>query len=423
LRCPLRKRIIAATRSHKDLLTLKPQPVERNIIGDVARGQETEIGIGAQSGAPHPAALKPRHRKILATLALCVLAPMVLIGAYLFVIAKDQYVSTLGFAVRSEEMSAAQSLLGGLASISGSSTSDTDILYEFIQNQTLVTAIDKDLDLRKIWSRPSFDPVFAYGGSDKIEDLADYWHRMVKVNYTAGTGMILVEVRAFTPEDALAIAKAIEAKSSEMINKLSAIARADEIRYAAEDMDYALNGLRKTRSALTEFRSRMQIVDPQADVQGQMGILTSLQAQLADALISQQMLPQTGQKNDPRAEAIRQRIEVVEKMIAQEREKFGVGNMGAVQSEDYAAVMGQFEALQVDLAYAQQRYLTAQATLDKAQAQAQRQSRYLATYAEPSLPELHRYPNRTTLLFLSGFLLFMVWALGVLVYYSLRDRR
>ena len=47
----------------------------------------------------------------------------------------------------------------------------------------------------------------------------------------------------------------------------------------------------------------------------------------------------------------------------------------------------------------------------------------LAQQANRHAPELHRYPNRTTLLFLSGFLLFMVWALGVLVYYSLRDRR
>lgn len=50
-------------------------------------------------------------------------------------------------------------------------------------------------------------------------------------------------------------------------------------------------------------------------------------------------------------------------------------------------------------------------------------SRYLATYAEPSLPESPQFPQRSVLALVTAIFLVMLWSIGVLVYYSLRDRR
>src|SRR5690606_13970348 len=117
---------------------------------------------------------------------------------------------------------------------------------------------------------------------------------------------------AFDPASARAIAEAIYAESSGMINALSASARADATRYAAEDLDLAVERLKQAREALTAFRVANQIVDLTADLQGQMGLLNTLQAQLAEALIDMDLMVSTTREDDPRLQQAQRRIAVIE---------------------------------------------------------------------------------------------------------------
>ncbi|WP_245897951.1 sugar transporter [Pseudoprimorskyibacter insulae] len=354
-----------------------------------------------------------------------VIAPLLATIHYLYFVAEDQYASSFGFAVRSEETSLASGLLGGLASLSGgSSSSDTDILYEYIQSRSLVEKIDDQLDLETIYSRPEADPIFAYDTSGEIEDLVRFWNKMVHVSYAAGSGLLEVEVKAFAPEDALAIANAVIVESTTMINDLSAIAREDATRYAREDLEQAVARLKSAREALTRFRSETRIVDPSADIQGQLGLVNSLEAQLAGAIIELNLLLETARDSDPRVETAQRRISVIQTLIEEERQKFGLGRGSDPESgQDYSTLLGEFERLTVDVEYAQKSYLAAQTALDAAQADAQRQSRYLATYARPSLPRSSQYPERFQLSAVTGAMLLLIWSIGVLIYYSLRDRR
>lgn len=367
--------------------------------------------------------MRKRHYGILASFGLTVLAPFAIAAFYLYAVAEDQYASIFGFAVRSEQLEGAQALLGGLASLSGTSSSDTDILYEFIQSRTLIEKISNRLDLPTLFSRPEFDPVFAFDADGSFEDLVHYWQKMVRVHHASGSGLLEVRVNAFSPADAHLIAETIVEESSLMINELSAIARRDATRYALLDLDQAVARLKSAREALTQFRSETRIVDPQADIQGQIGLLNSLEGQLAESIIAFNLLLDTTREDDPRLEQARRRISVVETLIDKERQKFGMGSLPPVEGEkDYSALIGEFERLAVDLEYAQKSYLAAQTVRDVALADAQRQSRYLATYAKPSLPQTPEYPRRAQLTAVSATVLLLLWSIGVLVYFSLRDR-
>ena len=179
------------------------------------------VGQGQTPGVAGLARVRPRHYGILASFVILVLVPFALCVFYLFVVADDQYASRVGFAVRSEEISSAQDLLGGISSsLSGASSSDTDIRYEFIQSQNLVERVNADLDLVTMYTVPSFDPVFAYHPTGQIEDLAEYWKRMVQVSYDSNTGLIALRVNAFRAEDAHAIAERIVAESTRLIKDL-----------------------------------------------------------------------------------------------------------------------------------------------------------------------------------------------------------
>lgn len=390
-------------------------------------GQTTPVSPVTKLPQPvNPAGLKWRHYSMLGTFMACVVLPFILSAVYLFAVAKDQYTSTIGFAVRSETITSALGMLGGLsglAGLSGSSSSDTDILYAYIQSQDLVEKIDARLDLRALYSRPDFDPIFTIAADVSIEDLTRHWRRMVRVFYDNGTGLIELRVHAFDPQDARAIAQAIAEESSDMINRLSAAAQEDATRHAREELARAVERLSAARIALTQFRSRTQIVDPLADVQGRMGLLNTLQQQLAAAMIELSLTQSTARADDPRIAQGERRVAVIETMIAEERRKLGVGTGDEAAGTEMSFLVGEFERLSVDREFAEQAYLAALTAFENAQAEAQRQSRYLAVFSGPTLPQTATHPRRYVLaLGVLGFSL-MIWFIGLLVYYSVRDRR
>jgi capsular polysaccharide transport system permease protein len=366
---------------------------------------------------------KPRHFGLLVSFLLLVLAPVGAASVYLYESALDQYASSVAFTVRREEQPSAVDILGGLSNLSTASSSDSDILYEFIQSHELVTKIDDKLDLRGLYSADhASDPVFALKPDASIEELLGYWRRMVRISYAPGTGLIDVEVLSFDADTSRRIAQNIFAESTLMINELSAIAREDAMRYAREELNDALQQLSKARQALTAFRSRNQIVNPDADIQVQMGLLGSLQQMLGSELIDYDLLRHNARENDPRVVQSERRIEAIRSRIRAERLKFGNDSDDTV-TEDYADVVAEFERLIVERQFAESKYTSALSNFDSARANAQRQSRYLAAYVQPTLAESPEYPRRGLILGLCALVLFGSWCIMVLIYYSLRDRR
>ncbi len=368
-----------------------------------------------------PARLRLRHVIIVLSFVLWVVLPVAVSGWYLYTVARDQYASHVGFSVRTEEIGSAIELLGGITELSGSSSSDTDILYEFIQSPQIVRAVDDQLDMARIYQR-SGDPVFTLGEEPRIEALLSYWQRMVKIFYDRSSGLVEIRVLAFEPQDAKAVAEVVFAESSNMINQLSAIARADAMRYAEEELARAEDRLKVSNRSLTSFRNRTQIVDPAADVQGQMGLLNSLNAQMAEAQIELELLLDNANQNDPRVNQANRKIAAIQKLIDEERSTFG-GASGVSGVQQYSELIEEYQALELERQFAEKSYLSALAARDVALAEAQRQSRYLATHISPTLAETAEYPRRELLLLMIAGFLLLSWSILVMVYYSLRDRR
>jgi len=414
----------AAIEDIKSNATTPPAKGKAGTTGRKGRGRRQPtvevrpIAVGAT--------MRRRHWGIVLSFAITVLLPVFVTVVYLWAVAADQYSSHTGFTVRSEESGTATDLLGGLVSFgAGNTNSDADVLYEFIQSQEIVEKVDAKLDLRGLysihWPR---DPVFSLRPDASIEDLHAYWERVVRISFDGGNGLIDLEILAFRPEDARRVAEEIVAQSQAMINELNETAREDALRYARTDLDQAIQRIKDARGALTGFRTRTQIVDPQTDIETRLGVLQGLQQQLAEALVEAGILEQTTTDNDPRLIQTRQKIGVIRSRIAYERQTFAnaeneVGSLG----EDYPTLIAEYESLSVDLEFAEEAYRAALTAMDVAKSNALRQSRYLATYVNPTRSQSSEYPRRFVISGLTALLLIMLWGMGALVYYSLRDRR
>lgn len=355
---------------------------------------------------------------------LVVALPTLVSAIYLWTRAVDQYVSTVAFSVRKEDASPSIEILGGITQLTGSGgAADTDILYDFLRSEDIVAKIDNNIDLRTRFSKAwPEDPVFALDPSLPIEDVTKYWQKQVDVIYSTSTRLITVRVSAFTPEDAKIIADATFDEASRTINRLSDIAREDATKFARAELERSQERLTKTRQEMTAFRMRTQIVDPQADLAGQMGVLNTLQAQLAEALVAFDTLTENARRDDPRVTQARLKIDAIRARIAEERSRFGASGEAA-DGKNYAELMAEYEKLASDMEFAERTFRAAQASYEVALADAQRQSRYLAAHIQPKLAETSIEPNRIWLLATIFAVMLIGWSIMLLIYYSIRDRR
>lgn len=390
---------------------VKPIPVESPATGD-------------QPAKPHamptasPAGIKLRHILVGLAFLLSVVLPSALGAWYLYVVADDQYSSELSFSVQSEDFRSPLNALAGLGQISSGTTSDSEILYEFINSQQIVREIDASLDLRTIFSKAQNDPIFALNPDVSIEELREHWKKRVRVSYEKGSGVVRVEAIAYTAQDAQAINEAIIEESQKLVDRLSFVARQDATRYAQSDLEDASQRLKDARRQLSEFRAQTNIVDPTSDIESRSGVEAALEQQLAEALISKDLLEKSTQdENDPRRIQAQNRIDSIRNRISSERNEMSEGSRNGL-----IGIVGRFEDLTVEREFAEAAYLSAAAAYDSASAEAKRRTKYLLVHIQPTLADRSLYPQRMLILgLILGFGL-LSWMLLVMIGYSLRDR-
>lgn len=380
---------------------------------------------------------------------LLVAAPSVGAAWYLFQEAADQYASRVSFAVRSLDGASSAPitdlLLGGGAD---STSGDSQMLFEYLQSQPLVAAVDARLDLREIYNRPEGDLLFSLGEAPAVEDLVEYWARAVTVAYDSTAGIIHVEVKAFRPQDAQAVSAAVLDESERLINGLSTGARQDAVRFARVDLDEAEARVRDARMALQDFRARQGTADVSSDIVQEMTLIASLRAQRSevqsdyDSRAAGALSPES-----PVLAALQRRLDSLDAQIVEAEARIAVrggedggpavgdgadgdGANGAAAGAALAGsaggalvdAAGRQEELQVELEFATNMYTAAQTALEGARAEARRAQRYLATHIAPTLSDEAEYPQRLTWSLTIFSLLLVGWSILLLISSSIRDR-
>ena len=372
-------------------------------------------------GASAPPARRPWFA-ILAFLVM-VLTPVGATAWYLWGPAADRHASRTAFSIRSNDVTAPLEIFGAITQLGTSSAvMDGEILYDFIQSQAMLDAVTAKLDLVAIYNRAPEDPVFRLGENQPVEELLDHWQWMTDVSIDPATGILSVEARAFAAEDAQALAEAVLDASTALVNQLSEAARADAVRHAAGELAGAEARLRRIRSDLRAFRDVEQEVDPTQNAAVALGLVATLEEDRARTQVQLDQLTGVLDAGAPRIQTLRRRIATLDARIAKERTRLGSGSAQA-DGRQLADIVGDYEELVVDREFAEQAYTLALATYEQAQAEARRQSRYLAVHIRPTRSEEAEYPDRPTWLGATAALALTAWAILMLVIANIRERR
>ncbi len=355
---------------------------------------------------------------------LAVVLPVAAVIAYYIFIAADQYKVQTRFAVRSTTPDISSGLLNSLGIGGGASVGDTYMVVEYIHSRELLAKLDEKLDLRSRFRRAGDDFYAALPSWYSMEDFLTYWRSMVQVHLDHTSNIITVSVFAFTPEDARDISKAILDESEKMINRISEQARRDAVWYAENEVAKAEKRLKEIRQRFLKFRDTTQQLDPTKQAQVQVSIIGKLEEELAKlkAKLAESRTLLSG--NAPTVTFLQNRIKAIQQQIAAEKRKLGGGRLSSnrARNGNLSATLSEYEALVVEREFAEKLYLSALTSLEQARLLANRQQRYLATFVHPYLPDEALYPKRIRNTFFVFISLTLIWALGMLMLQSIRDR-
>ena len=390
-----------------------------------ASGAPDPTGPGhaaAQDGRIRPQA---RRRKILAWSAIaCVVLPTLLASIYYGLIAANQFAVETRFAVRGANSSGGSGLLGVFTGMSGSGSTVTDsyILIDFMQSREMLDKLEAKIGIRRMYSRPEADYLSRFDASLSSEEFLKYWRTMIKAGFDSSSQIVAVEVRAFTAEDAKLVAAAILELNEELINELSARARKDAVTHAEQEVKRMEDRLKATRTALRAFRDIQQEFDPLKNAESRFAIVSQLEQELSKSKTRLANLRSFMSADAPSVTVLESEIKAMERQVEEERAKLGKGTEAEQRGqESLGSLVASFEELLVEREFSEKAYVSALASLERARVEADRQQRYLASVVRPTLPQEALYPKRILAIASFFFFALVLWALGVLVVYAVRD--
>ena len=317
--------------------------------------------------------------------------PTLIAGVYFFAIASDLYSSEVKFIVRGPAKSSVNSIAAMLGSSGAPVSEDTFAVHEYITSRDAVRRLEREVDLRALLSRPEGDLITRFPGvwfwRKDFEQLYWAYRRFVTVENDSSSGVSTLLVKAYRPEDAQQMARALVQFSEELVNQLNERARHDAIAAFQREVDTTEQQIAQLQTQLTSYRIQQNMLDPKSASAGPLELLAQMNAQQTNARAQLAELIKNS-PNSPQIPLIQTRIASLDKLITEQRGKITGGN------NSVATALTEYERLDVQKLLAEKILASALSSLESAKLEVQKQQLYLETIAQPNLADYPLYPKR-----------------------------
>jgi capsular polysaccharide transport system permease protein len=379
--------------------------------------------VGVMVDLPLPEPPQPRLWSVKAKFFFgLVLLPTSIVSIYFFVFAAPRYVSEASFIVRSV---AYQGTLGGGSTQTAALSSTrgpadfADAVNSYIKSRDMVEQLESTSGLRQVLSRDESDFLYRFPNfyrRDDREQLYYHYLRMVEADYDKTSGINVVTVTTFRPEDSQLLVKAVLGHAEELVNRLNDRMMKDAETYAQSVVNRAQEHVVEVGLRLMKFRNLVGSVDPSRESATALEQIAQMTTELAEmqAALQQQIALSP---SSPAIPPLRERIRTYQEQI--DREKLKI--VGADRS--LTTRLSDFEKLTLERQLAARQMDSALANLTAARQDAQRQHLYLQKITEPNLADEAKYPRRLLSIALAIALFLSIFVVVNSIYNGIREHR
>ncbi len=389
-------------------------------------------GVGATThvipARPRRVASEPRRRLSLAWLSLVLLValPTVATATYLAVFAPSEYVAEARFVVRNasdDQMRQMTTDFLSLASMLGgpkSNPQDAHIVVGYLQGRSVIDDLGGKEVVERLYSRPDIDWLSRLSKDSPFEDIWKYWRRKVSAVLDVPSGIITLDVRAFSREEARDIAARLVQLSERLVNEMSERARMDTLRRAETELRQARQKVEERRDALSEFRNKQELLDPLLNVTSIGESLAELTREKLKLENQAAVMQRSMASQAPTLRTLRAQLTNIDEQIRKLEAQLA---SNTPDRRVLASQIAGYERLQLELKFSEKLYEVAENAFTRAQLEMRKQQLFLVTIVRPTMPEDALYPRpvRDTLLLFVW--LAILWSVSALIFAGIRDHR
>ena len=349
-----------------------------------------------------------------------VVIPTLVTAVYYGFIASDIYISEAKYSVRSNSESGTSGFLQSVVSLGNQDNSleDTLIIQEYISSRDMLVELDKRLGLREHFSSKNLDILSRMDDDSSTEDFLEYYRKMTEIGVDSSANIITIRTHSFDPQMSQNIAREIIDLSEKLVNKLSDRIVNDSLQFARSELENAENLVRAANDSLTKFRSESHSIDPGQETSAVLGIVTSMETQLAIARAELNEKSSFMRTDSPQIKVLRGKVNALSSQVIKERKRL---NSGEGSDVDYTKLIDGYAPLLLEQELTKLRYTSTLTSLEAARIEAQGKQRYLISFVAPNIPDEALKPERLYSILVTFFGLSIMYAIGSLVWAAIKD--
>ncbi len=357
--------------------------------------------------------------------ALLVVLPVLCAYIYYGLIAAGKYSVEFRFSVRSAtELVADEDNIALMIKGGKSGTHENGILpymaADYLRSRNVVRELDRDGWLRSLFSRDQADCLSRFDTSKSDDDLWHYWREMISVSVNRVSGLVLVRVLAFTPEDALALARAASVSAEKMIDSVAMRERQDAMFSAEQELESASLRYSAALTAMRDVRNQEGTVDPKQTIKSSAETLLGVMREKLSLERDRDANRTVLSDDAPQQKVLSDQIRALGSKVASLTEALTSQRKNAKTA---AQSIAQFEKQELETRFSKTLLEVAQASYERARQESERQHVYFALFVEPKKPEIAEYPRRARSVAFAGICAFSLWSVMLLAAAGIRDRK
>lgn len=351
---------------------------------------------------------------------LIVVLPTLVVASYLYLIASDQYQSEAHFLVHSTDATPTPGLgvnqVISMATGVSAGQNEAMSVADYLTSHDAVANLRSQDQLVERFRRDGVDFLSRLGSPNPTpERLLAYYQRQVHVEYNTETGITVLTVHSFTPQDSYDLARKLLKLGEQRVNLLNVRSYNDSLALAQKQLTAAEDALAENQTAMTQFRQSRADIDPQASGQAQIGLVTTLTGQLAAVRAQLNAIRGVISPSSPQYQALQNRVRALSGEVAAQSGRL------TGSSDTIAGQMSGFEALKLRRDFLAKRYDAAASALQQARERAIRQQLYVVRVVEPNFPVKALFPQRFRILATVFVSLMLLFSIGWLIAAGVRE--
>lgn len=316
-------------------------------------------------------------------------AAIVVAAVYWGAIASDRYVSEARIVVDRTDLTMTQ-VPDFSAMLGGAGGREEFLMRDHLLSVDMLNKLDASLKLREHYSDTQYDPLsrlwhFSY----RQELFHRYFLSRINVVIDDQSGAMVINVEAFTPAMAQAVARMLVQEGESFMNELGHRLARDQVAFLERQIVPMEGRVNTTRQAVIAFQNKNGLASPQATAEGMNAIAGRLEGQLSDLRARRTTLLSYLSPDAADVVQVNNSIRALEAEMAQTRNRLASPSGGKLNS-----TIEEFQRLQTEAEFAQKLYHTALGALEKGRIETVRTLKKASVLQSPTLAQYPMQPKR-----------------------------